>query len=154
MMVGTIDLSSSAFAQGSRLPMRFTPDGEDISPPIVCAESPKGTEAFALIVTDANSGCSRDVGRNCFLSEGWLPPDPPPRHGEHDYVFQLVAFSERPLVKARPKPWSPCRGDSKPSVRSRCVNRHVFAGRSCGCWPCRRRRDRQRRFFRWPIRIL
>jgi len=35
-----------------------------------------------------------DVGRNSFLSEGWLPPDPPSGHGSHDYVFQLFALSE------------------------------------------------------------
>lgn len=34
-----------------------------------------------------------DVGRNSFMTEGWLPPDPPNGHGEHDYVFQLFALS-------------------------------------------------------------
>lgn len=36
----------------------------------------------------------RDVGRNSYFLEGWLPPDPPPGHGVHDYVFQLFALSE------------------------------------------------------------
>ena len=36
----------------------------------------------------------RDVSRNSFWSEGWLPPDPPTGHGSHDYVFQLFALSE------------------------------------------------------------
>ncbi|WP_293883214.1 YbhB/YbcL family Raf kinase inhibitor-like protein [Sphingomonas sp.] len=34
-----------------------------------------------------------DVGRNSYLAEGWLPPDPPTGHGSHDYVFQLFALS-------------------------------------------------------------
>ncbi|WP_438827104.1 YbhB/YbcL family Raf kinase inhibitor-like protein [Sphingomonas bacterium] len=38
----------------------------------------------------------RDVGRNSFFGEGWLPPDPPRGHGSHDYVFQLFALSEQP----------------------------------------------------------
>ena len=31
-------------------------------------------------------------GRNSFLSAAWLPPDPPPAHGAHRYVFQLFAL--------------------------------------------------------------
>lgn len=31
-------------------------------------------------------------GRNSFLFTGWLPPDPPPGHGVHRYVFQLFAL--------------------------------------------------------------
>lgn len=33
-----------------------------------------------------------DVGRNSFLREGWLPPDPPTGHGPHRYCFQLFAL--------------------------------------------------------------
>jgi Raf kinase inhibitor-like YbhB/YbcL family protein len=32
------------------------------------------------------------VGRNSYLQAGWLPPDPPPGHGVHRYVFQVFAF--------------------------------------------------------------
>ncbi len=32
------------------------------------------------------------LGRNSFLKAGWLPPDPPPGHGQHRYVFQLFAL--------------------------------------------------------------
>jgi Raf kinase inhibitor-like YbhB/YbcL family protein len=32
-----------------------------------------------------------DVGRNSYLREGWLPPDPPTGHGEHRYAFQVFA---------------------------------------------------------------
>lgn len=32
------------------------------------------------------------VGRNSYLTEGWLPPDPPTGHGDHRYVFQLFAL--------------------------------------------------------------
>lgn len=32
------------------------------------------------------------VGRNSYLSEGWLPPDPPTGHGDHRYAFQVFAL--------------------------------------------------------------
>ncbi|HZY19531.1 MAG TPA: YbhB/YbcL family Raf kinase inhibitor-like protein [Ramlibacter sp.] len=31
-------------------------------------------------------------GRNSYLRAGWLPPDPPPGHGQHRYAFQLFAL--------------------------------------------------------------
>ncbi len=31
-------------------------------------------------------------GRNSFLKRAWLPPDPPPAHGPHRYVFQVFAL--------------------------------------------------------------
>lgn len=130
-----IDLSSPAFAYGARLPVRFTADGEGVSPPLVWGDVPDGTTSLALIVEDPDapalhpivhalvwhlppderrlaegaivrdgSGADdgRDVGRNSFFSEGWLPPDPPTGHGSHDYVFQLFALSETPEIGANP----------------------------------------------------
>lgn len=32
------------------------------------------------------------AGRNSFLAAAWLPPDPPPGHGPHRYVFQVFAL--------------------------------------------------------------
>ena len=31
-------------------------------------------------------------GRNSYFISGWLPPDPPPGHGPHRYVFQLFVL--------------------------------------------------------------
>lgn len=138
-IVGTggdaIDLSSPAFANGARLPERFTADGAGTSPPLVWGEVPAGTAALALIVEDADAPTpqplvhaivcglpagerrleegaivadgggeadGRDVGRNSYRREGWLPPDPPSGHGSHDYVFQLFALSEVPVLDATP----------------------------------------------------
>lgn len=134
----TLDLSSPAFASGARLPVRFTADGEGLSPPLVWGGAPEGTASFALVVEDADAplpsplvhalvwnlpsnstglaegaivadgpeGEGRvdgsNVGRNSFMLEGWLPPDPPPGHGAHDYVFQLFALSEQVDVLSNP----------------------------------------------------
>lgn len=122
-----IDMSSPAFPYGGRLPVRFTADGEGVSPPLIWADVPAGTASLALIVEDPDAPAlqplvhalvwnlpaeerrlaegairrdgpgaddGRDVGRNSYFVEGWLPPDPPTGHGSHDYVFQLFALSE------------------------------------------------------------
>ena len=34
------------------------------------------------------------LGRNSYLQTGWLPPDPPPGHGVHRYVFQVYALED------------------------------------------------------------
>ena len=36
------------------------------------------------------------TGRNSYLRQRWLPPDPPPGHGPHRYAFQLFALSGKP----------------------------------------------------------
>ncbi|HEV2748213.1 MAG TPA: YbhB/YbcL family Raf kinase inhibitor-like protein [Allosphingosinicella sp.] len=121
-----LDLASPAFADGGRLPPRFTADGAGISPPLLWGDPPEGTTSLALIVEDpdapsrqplvhaivwgiapderrleegairadgAGGRRGRDVGRNSYFFEGWLPPDPPTGHGEHHYAFQLFALA-------------------------------------------------------------
>ena len=123
---GRIELSSPAFADGGRLPARFTADGDGVSPPLVWQGVPDGARSLALIVEDPDAPSprplvhaivwnippgerglaegavradgagrpdGRDVGRNSYFSEGWLPPDPPTGHGPHRYAFQLFALS-------------------------------------------------------------
>jgi Raf kinase inhibitor-like YbhB/YbcL family protein len=58
--------------------------------------------AEGAITPDGNGGATGHVGRNSFFTEGWLPPDPPTGHGNHDYVFQLFALSEVPALEANP----------------------------------------------------
>lgn len=120
-----LDLTSPAFADGARLPERFTADGAGVSPPLTWGTPPAGTATLALLVEDADAPTpqplvhavvwgiapdagrlaeaaivadgagdtdGRDVGRNSFRREGWLPPDPPTGHGAHRYAFQLFAL--------------------------------------------------------------
>lgn len=37
---------------------------------------------------------SISLGRNSYLRQAWLPPDPPPGHGVHRYAFQLFALAD------------------------------------------------------------
>lgn len=48
--------------------------------------------AEGAIAADGAGTPDGDVGRNSYLREGWLPPDPPTGHGEHRYAFQLFAL--------------------------------------------------------------
>jgi Raf kinase inhibitor-like YbhB/YbcL family protein len=48
-------LTSTAYSEGQRIPMRFTCDGEDISPDFSWQDAPKETKAFALILHDPDA---------------------------------------------------------------------------------------------------
>lgn len=42
------------------------------------------------------------VGRNGMMQSRWMPPDPPPGHGAHRYLFQVYALSQAPVTSRRP----------------------------------------------------
>ena len=124
--IAALTLQSPAFPEGGPIPERFTEDGDGVSPPLRWSDVPPGTAALLLLVEDADSptpkplvhaivpgleahggalaegaiGDEADAGRNSFLSQGWLPPDPPPGHGPHRYVFQLYALNDEPALAA------------------------------------------------------
>ncbi|WP_106640417.1 YbhB/YbcL family Raf kinase inhibitor-like protein [Allosphingosinicella vermicomposti] len=58
--------------------------------------------AEGAIVADGPGTAEGDVGRNSYLREGWLPPDPPYGHGLHHYAFQLFALSAAPDTGGSP----------------------------------------------------
>src|ERR1700761_213405 len=43
-------------------------------------------------ITEASDETPAHLGRNSFLRQAWLPPDPPPGHGVHRYAFQIFAL--------------------------------------------------------------
>lgn len=117
----TIRVESVAFEDGGTLPVRFTADGEGVSPPLAWSNLPEGTRQVLVVVEDPDvpalqpfihlialfdaettsvaegqiadaSGAPR-VGRNSLGRPGWLPTDPPPGHGPHRYLFQVFALS-------------------------------------------------------------
>ena len=55
----------------------------------------------ALPGTD-HPGAGHRVGLNSFLQAAWLPPDPPPGHGVHRYVFQVFALGHAADFAASP----------------------------------------------------
>ena len=52
---GAVQLSSPAFADGGRIPIRYTADGEGASPPLVWSSVPEAAAALALIVEDPDA---------------------------------------------------------------------------------------------------
>ncbi len=88
----SLALMSPAFAEGGRLPERFTEDGPGTSPPLVWSGVPAGAASLALLVEDPDApapqplvhavvwGLAPEAGR---LAEGALGPDAAaPHEGE------------------------------------------------------------------------
>lgn len=56
----------------------------------------------ALPSARAVDGRKDALGRNSLLSATYLPPDPPPGHGTHRYVFQVFALDTVPRFESKP----------------------------------------------------
>lgn len=54
------------------------------------------------VKSPGGEGGDHALGRNGFLKSEYLPPDPPPGHGAHRYVFQVFALKHRLDLKAHP----------------------------------------------------
>jgi Raf kinase inhibitor-like YbhB/YbcL family protein len=115
-------LGSSAVKPGRAIPVRYTCDGDDVSPPLAWSQPPAGTRSFALVMDDPDApsgtfthwmlcdlpatrvdldegGETNDAGTpgmNDFGKPGYGGPCPPRGHGPHRYRFHLMALG-RPL---------------------------------------------------------
>jgi hypothetical protein len=49
-------LTSEAFEDGQQIPIRYTKDGENVSPPLGWSELPKGTEELVLLFENVTPG--------------------------------------------------------------------------------------------------
>lgn len=114
-------LTSAAFADGQRIPDKYTCNGSDISPPLAWSGAPDGTRSFALLCSDPDApggtwwhwavygippGTAQlkehyptdpQVGETRqaitdFKRSGYGGPCPPPGHGAHHYHFRLLAL--------------------------------------------------------------
>ncbi|HEY0250672.1 MAG TPA: YbhB/YbcL family Raf kinase inhibitor-like protein, partial [Kofleriaceae bacterium] len=121
-----VTLESTAFPRDTQIPVRFTADGEGVSPPLAWSGMPERTVSVAILVEDADSptpaplvhlivanlpvdGELREgalgeglIGKNSFMKPAWLPPDPPRGHGTHRYAFQVFALDQ--VLELGPKP--------------------------------------------------
>ena len=108
-----LDITSPAFGQGGSIPVKYTCDGEKISPPLHIAQIPDHTLSLVLIAEDPdtakgtfdhwlvwniepapvikegeNPGIS---GINSAGKTGYHPPCPP--DGRHRYYFFVYALN-------------------------------------------------------------
>jgi Raf kinase inhibitor-like YbhB/YbcL family protein len=116
-----IQLASAAFAYGRPIPVKYTGDGPDISPPLAWTNAPAGTKSFTLIADDPDApagtwthwviydlppgtaALAEDTpkldflpngakqGLNDFKRTGYNGPAPPPGK-PHRYFFKLYAL--------------------------------------------------------------
>lgn len=118
-----LDVCSSAFADGGRIPLKYTRDGENISPPLQINHVPEEAVCLAVVMidTDAPGGewahwvCwniplthhihENDVhgleGTNDFLQKSYLGPCPP--DGLHHYYFKVYALDSLLDLPSRTK---------------------------------------------------
>lgn len=117
----TLQLTSTAFADGGSIPAKYTCDGENVSPPLAWGEPPAGTRSFALICDDPDAPIGvfthwvifnippgiRQLeeavppqeklangalqGKNGFFKTGYRGPCPP-KGSPHHYRFTVYAL--------------------------------------------------------------
>jgi Raf kinase inhibitor-like YbhB/YbcL family protein len=109
----SLELTSSAFADGGAIPRKYTCEGRDVSPPLAWSGVPPGAKSLALVVDDPDApdpaapkmtwvhwvlydippaGALADGkdGLNDWDRTGWGGPCPP--IGRHRYFFKLYAL--------------------------------------------------------------
>lgn len=114
-----MELHSTSFKAAAKIPLQYTCDGENLSPPLAWTNAPEGTKSFALILEDPDApkgtfthwvaynippnltglapgaGSKADgymMGRNDFGRTEYGGPCPPQGHGDHRYFFHIFAL--------------------------------------------------------------
>ena len=94
--------------QGARSLVLIVEDADSPTPaPLVHALAwdipAKENQGFQEAALDADAmpttRAGASLGKNSFLSTGWLPPDPPTGHGPHRYCFQIFALDIVPALE-------------------------------------------------------
>lgn len=111
----TIEVTSTAFAEGEAIPVRYTCDGDEVSPPLAWSGVPADAAAVSLVVDDPDApsgtfthwvvldipvtttssaeGAAPEGGAEAETSAGssaYAGPCPP--SGTHHYRFTVIAL--------------------------------------------------------------
>lgn len=109
-----LSVQSPAFAEGHYIPLKYSCDGDNVSPPFVISHIPKGTKSLAMIVEDIESpngpfthwvmwniapvekisenSAPGVQGKNSNQTAKYYGPCPP--NGVHLYHFRLYALDK------------------------------------------------------------
>src|SRR5262249_16402155 len=109
-----LEVTSGAFEDGGPIPRKYTCEGENLSPSLSWSAAPQGTPTLALILHDPHAPSGDFIhwlawnidpgpgslgegrsppaeGPHGGGAVGYMGPCPPPGHGSHRYVHQLLA---------------------------------------------------------------
>ena len=131
--LSSMQLTSSAFNDGTNIPQQYTGEGEDISPQLSWTDAPEATKSFALICHDPDAPLispgsygyvhwvlynipfninsleeNTDLytsGINDFGNLGYGGPMPPNGHGIHHYYFWILALDLEPSLQEKLSLW-------------------------------------------------
>lgn len=123
----TVEVTSSAFEEGARIPTRFTCDGEDVPPPLSWSNVPDGAEEIVIVVDDPDAPGGTFIhwivagidptterldagevpegaveGTNDFGEARYRGPCPPAGDDPHRYEFVVFAMEEATRLGEQP----------------------------------------------------
>ncbi len=141
-------VTSPAFTDGGKIPVKYTGDGENFSPPLKVENLPEGAQTLVVIVDDrsvplmtwnhwviwnipANSTVTVDEntalgiqGKNSWRNNAYGGPDPP--FGSHTYTFKAYALDITLSLNS----------DANKGAVLNAMNNHVLAkGQLSGIYP-------------------
>jgi Raf kinase inhibitor-like YbhB/YbcL family protein len=144
----SIELTSSALEEGGAIPLLYSCDGADLSPPLSWRRLPGETKAMALLMEDpdASGGTfvhwtwyaplteQRDLpegqgpvraveGKNSYGKSFYRGPCPPKGDKPHRYVFVIYALRSVPKLKRGASP-----DDMRAEIKKLALARGVLTG--------------------------
>lgn len=114
--LGKLEITSTAFTHGGRIPDEFADFDHPVAPPLAWSAPPAGTASFALVMHDPDApltygfthwvlygipasvssltdhGAAYTAGSNSLGQHGYLAPLPPVGRTHHHYFFDLYAL--------------------------------------------------------------
>ena len=108
----TLMITSPAFAEGEKIPSKYTCDGENINPPLEISNVPHGAQSLTLFVEDPDAPNRTfihwvvfNIDPKSYISENFVPgisgnntsgktgyTGPCPPSGSHRYFFKIFAL--------------------------------------------------------------
>lgn len=118
---GEFTIKSDTFVNNSRIPAKYSCDGNDISPPLAWSGAPENTQSFALICSDPDAPSGTwyhwvvfDIPKNTLALTENMNPLPagsiaaenswkreryngpcPPKGSTHHYIFTIYALDAK-----------------------------------------------------------